>query len=231
MVQTALCCTARPCLTLRGPVDCSPPGSSVPGMVPCPPPGIFLTRGSNPGPLHCRWILYQLSHKGSPGILEWVAYPFSSGSSWPGNRTGVSCIAGRFFTSWAMRDALTYLYICTHIYTHTHITYIHISNTYSVLIICNIHIISVIPSGCKRENQFPRLFLAERKPEGSPRRFSQHHHQSRPPPGGAGVLPEPLVRCSRTLSGSLCALRASCANCFSASSSHLADYFQLLKAS
>ena len=30
---------------------------------------------------HCRWILYQLSHKGSPRILEWVAYPFSSVSS------------------------------------------------------------------------------------------------------------------------------------------------------
>ena len=27
--------------------------------------------------MHCRWILYQLSHKGSPKILEWVAYPFS----------------------------------------------------------------------------------------------------------------------------------------------------------
>jgi len=30
---------------------------------------------------HCRRILYQLSHKGSPRILERVAYPFSSGSS------------------------------------------------------------------------------------------------------------------------------------------------------
>ena len=28
--------------------------------------GIFLTQGLNPGLLHCRWILYQLSHKGSP---------------------------------------------------------------------------------------------------------------------------------------------------------------------
>ena len=28
--------------------------------------GIFPTRGSNPGLPHCRWILYQLSHKGSP---------------------------------------------------------------------------------------------------------------------------------------------------------------------
>ena len=31
--------------------------------------GIFLTQGSNPGLLHCRQILYQLSHKGSPRIL------------------------------------------------------------------------------------------------------------------------------------------------------------------
>ena len=43
--------------------------------------GSFLTQGSNPGLLHCRWILYQLSHKGSPRILEWVTYPFSSRSS------------------------------------------------------------------------------------------------------------------------------------------------------
>ena len=28
--------------------------------------GIFPTQGSNPGLLHCRWILYQLNHKGSP---------------------------------------------------------------------------------------------------------------------------------------------------------------------
>ena len=56
--------------------------------------GIFPTQGSNPGLLHCRWILYQLSHKGSPRILEWVAYPFSRGSSRPRNQPGVSCIAG-----------------------------------------------------------------------------------------------------------------------------------------
>ena len=37
--------------------------------------------GSNPSLPHCRQILYQLSHKGSPRILEWVAYPFSSRSS------------------------------------------------------------------------------------------------------------------------------------------------------
>ena len=38
-------------------------------------------------------------------ILEWVAIPFSRGSSWPRNQTGVSCIAGRFFTSWVTRKA------------------------------------------------------------------------------------------------------------------------------
>ena len=60
--------------------------------------GIFPTQGSNPGLPHCRQILYQLCHKGSPRILGWVAYPFSSGSSWPRNRTGVSCIVGGFFS-------------------------------------------------------------------------------------------------------------------------------------
>ena len=42
---------------------------------------LFLTQESNWVLLHCRRILYQLSHQRSPRILEWVAYPFSSGSS------------------------------------------------------------------------------------------------------------------------------------------------------
>ena len=66
---------------------------------------IFSNQGSNPGLPHCRRILYQLSHKGSPRTLEWVAYPFSRGSSRPKNWTEVSCIAGRFFTNWAIREA------------------------------------------------------------------------------------------------------------------------------
>ena len=37
--------------------------------------------------------------------LEWVAFPFSRGSSQPRDRTQVSRIAGRFFTSWATREA------------------------------------------------------------------------------------------------------------------------------
>ena len=68
--------------------------------------GIFPTQRSNAGLPHCRRILYQLSHQGSPGILEWVAYPFSRESSWPRNQTRVSWIAGRLFTSWATGEAL-----------------------------------------------------------------------------------------------------------------------------
>ena len=75
------------CLTLCNPMDCSPPGSSV--------HGILQTR-----------------------ILEWVAMPFSRGSSRPRDQTHVSyvsCIADSFFTVWAIREALhnTYTYIHT----------------------------------------------------------------------------------------------------------------------
>ena len=40
-------------------------------------------------------------------ILEWVAMPFSRGSSPPRDQTQVSCIADRFFTIWATREAHT----------------------------------------------------------------------------------------------------------------------------
>ena len=65
--------------------------------------GIFPTQGSNPSLPHCKQLLYHLSHWGSPRILEWVAYPFSRGFSQPRNTTGISCISGGFFTSWATR--------------------------------------------------------------------------------------------------------------------------------
>ena len=48
--------------------------------------GIFPNQGLNQGLSYCRRILYQLSHRGSPRILEWVAYPFSSGPSSTRNR-------------------------------------------------------------------------------------------------------------------------------------------------
>ena len=67
--------------------------------------GIFPTQGSNPDLPHYRLVLYQLSHKGSPRILEWITYPFSSRSSQPRNQTGVSRSAGWFLTNWAIREA------------------------------------------------------------------------------------------------------------------------------
>ena len=114
ILSNVLCLVAQLCLTLGDSTDCSPPGSSVHGDSPgkntkvgCHAllQGIFPTRGSNSGLLHCRLILSCLSHQGSQRILEWVAYPFSMGSSWFRNWTRVSCIAGRFFTSWATREA------------------------------------------------------------------------------------------------------------------------------
>ena len=62
------------CPTLCDPVDCSPPGSSIHGI------------------LQAR-------------ILQWVAIPFSRGSSWPRDQTQVSRIGGRCFNLWATREA------------------------------------------------------------------------------------------------------------------------------
>ena len=42
-----------------------------------------------------------------PEYFEQVAFPFSRGSSWPRNWTRVSCIAGRFFTNWAIREVFS----------------------------------------------------------------------------------------------------------------------------
>ena len=55
--------------------------------------------------------LYSLPGSSAHGIiqariLEWVAIPFSRGSSQPRGQIQVSCIAGRFFTVWATREAL-----------------------------------------------------------------------------------------------------------------------------
>ena len=75
--------------------------------------GYFPTQGLNPGLLHCRQIPYQLKHKESPRILEWVAYPFSRGSFQLRNWTRVFCIAGRLFTSWATREAHTWVQMKT----------------------------------------------------------------------------------------------------------------------
>ena len=82
------------CPTLRDPIDGSPPGSPVPGIL---QPrtlewvasfflqGIFQTQGLNPGVLHCRQILYHLSHQGSPILTiissDIFSHPFFFSSS------------------------------------------------------------------------------------------------------------------------------------------------------
>ena len=101
MLTTLLVCmvvkvkVAQVCLTLCDPMDCSPwnslgqnTGVSSLSLL----QGIFPTQGSNPGLLHCGQILFQLSHKGSPRILEWVAYPFSSILPNPGTEPGSSAL-------------------------------------------------------------------------------------------------------------------------------------------
>ena len=60
-------------------------------------------------PTLCDPMDYSLPGSSVHGISrqewEWVAIPFSRGSSWPRDRTQVSCTAGRFFTVWATRGA------------------------------------------------------------------------------------------------------------------------------
>ena len=106
-----LCLVAQLCLTLWDPMHYRPPGSFVYGDSPGRNTGvgchallqaIFPTQGS-----HCRQILHHLSHQGSPRKMELAAYPFFRGTSWPKSRTGVYCIAGRFFTSWVTGEAQT----------------------------------------------------------------------------------------------------------------------------
>ena len=107
-VCVCMCSVAQSCLTLHDAMDCNPPGSSVYGIlqarilewVAMPSSrGSSQQQGSKPGLLHCRWILYCLSHQGSPRTLDWVACPFCSGPSPPRNQTRISCIAGQFFTN------------------------------------------------------------------------------------------------------------------------------------
>ena len=68
--------------------------------------GIFPIQGSSPGLPYCKQILYQLSHKGSPRILEWIAHSFSSRSSQPRNQTGISGIAAAAAAAKSLQSCL-----------------------------------------------------------------------------------------------------------------------------
>ena len=80
--QIHACSVAQTSLILWDTMDCGPPGSSVHGIprqehwrgLPFPSLGIFLTQGSSPRLLHCRQILYHLSHQ------KYSIYTHSKGS-------------------------------------------------------------------------------------------------------------------------------------------------------
>ena len=78
---------AQSCLTLCDPMDCSLPGSSVHGIFQAWilewvaisfSRGFFLTQGSNPGLLHCRQRLYNLSHQRSPKQSQELLHYFNT---------------------------------------------------------------------------------------------------------------------------------------------------------
>ena len=54
--------------------------------------------------LNCSLLGFSVHGVLQARILEWVAIPFSRGSSWPRNWTWISCISGRRFTLWATRE-------------------------------------------------------------------------------------------------------------------------------
>ena len=63
-------------------------------------------------------------------ILEWVAMPFSRGSSWPRDRTWVSHIVGSFITIWASGEALTFssllllLFVSKKLFFHSPVSFL-----------------------------------------------------------------------------------------------------------
>ena len=59
-------------------------------------------------PTLCNSMVYTVHGILQARILEWVSFPFSRGSSQPRGQTQVSCIAGRFLTSQATREAQEY---------------------------------------------------------------------------------------------------------------------------
>ena len=63
-------------------------------------------------PMDCRPPGPSLNGIFQARILEWVDIFFSWGSSWPWDRTLVSCIAGGFFSNWATKVALLFTLWC-----------------------------------------------------------------------------------------------------------------------
>ena len=77
------------------------------GLFTAEPPGKPKTNAkvAQPSPALCDPLDYTVHRLLQARLLEWVAFPFSRGSSQPKDQTQASCIAGGFFTSWATREA------------------------------------------------------------------------------------------------------------------------------
>ena len=83
---------AQSCLTLVTPMDCTVHGILQARILEFSSPGDLPNPGTEPRSPAWQTDSLPLSHQESPGMLEWVAYPFSRESSLPRNRTGVSCL-------------------------------------------------------------------------------------------------------------------------------------------
>ena len=95
-------------------MDCSPPGSSVHGDLqarilcglPCPPPGALPNPGIEPRTPALQVDSLLSEPPGKPKNTKVGSLSLFQGSSLLKNWTGVFCIAGGFFTNWAVREAL-----------------------------------------------------------------------------------------------------------------------------
>ena len=103
-VCVCLCVSNSSCPTLCDPMDCSPPGPSVHGILQTR----LLSNSSCPtlcDPMDCSPPGSSVHGILQTRLLEWMAIPFFRGSSWPRDQTQVYCIVGRFFTIWATQEA------------------------------------------------------------------------------------------------------------------------------
>ena len=108
-----LCLVTQSSLTLCDPMDCSSPGSSVYGIlqvrilewVAMPSSGDLPNPGIKPSSPALQVDSLPCEPPGKPKNTGVGSQSLLQGSSRPRNRTGVSCIAGGFFTSWATKEA------------------------------------------------------------------------------------------------------------------------------
>ena len=108
----SLCLVVLSCSVMSDflpPMDCCSPPESMGfskqefwSELPCPPPGDLPNPRIEPRSPTLQADSLPSDPQGSPRRLDWVAYPFFRGSSWPRNQTSVSCLAGGFFPSWAV---------------------------------------------------------------------------------------------------------------------------------